>query len=247
MFSKTLAFLSLLVGTHVLAQELPAATDYYYCAFFYGWYENQPYEDESRKRHAASSTGLFLASARILNSETKSETAMSEAAAAFKRTLENARSQGWSNPKLFGVLVRDCQSMRARHEDEVFKRLVALHSAEHPHFHHMLPPGRVSAEEIAGLQARLAERTDAKVQDEDQSVAYSFFDATAGIPMSAHHIFTKPGHPSHPGLVFVSRIQAKKQRSAIDVKGSFAGNEQSFNGFLEAVTLMNQALAIEPN
>jgi hypothetical protein len=225
----------------VFAQDLPPASDFYYCAHYYKWLGEQLKEPSPLKTHVSTSLNLFESGADVLNwgsiNKADSDVAADRLNANLKRATEEKQTMG----DIFKTTDGECWNLQRRHMSTMLKKSAEVGAAQKPYFTHTLTPGQVDAADIGKRQDFIKSQTGVSVSDQKNMTIYSFARKIGGAKETVHHLFTREGHSAHPAIIFVSSRQDVRSGPAAQTNtGSYAGSKTEFDAFYTAFVMMNQ-------
>jgi len=227
-------------STSVVAQELPPASDFYYCAHFYRWLDGQTGPEARLKNHISASLPLFEAGASILSGGGINKADYQSSGDALSKALKKAADEG-KLVDLMSSTDNDCWSKQRRYTMAILKKSSDNSAAQQPYFTHTLPTGKVDAGEILQRQEFLKAQPGITVDDQNEFVAYSFSRDIGDAGEVVQHTFTKATHPAHPAVIFMSTKREAKGKPLVETStGSFAGSKTEFDYFSKVVVMMSK-------
>jgi|GEM_PF-5182052 hypothetical protein len=226
-----------------IAQESPPIFDFYYCGEFYRWYENELSPKSPIKSEMTNSMKMFKAGAAILSGGSTDFALLDKANATFNADLRKAVAEEARRGVFAAPIGADCWSKQRRYTKTIVRKAAEIGQAERPFFSHMLPNGRVDALLVEEHLATLRAVPTVSVDDQKEMIIYSFSKQFGAATESVHHVFTKPDHPAHPAVLFLSKRREPQGKPApLFVQGSYAGSEKEFALMQEVLFMVNQGL-----
>lgn len=184
---------------------------------------------------------MFEAGATILNNGVTVKADYDSAANDFRETLKKAAAENRKPVEFFTEIDTACYEKQRRHGMSMLKKSGEIGRAQEPYFTHQLTHGEVSADAIVKRQEFIRSQPGVFVEDGKDSVVYSFSRQIGEASEIARHVFTKEGHPAHPGVVFLLSRRDKAGSTPTNTNAaSHAGSKKEFNSFYTAVALMNR-------
>jgi hypothetical protein len=234
-----IVLLSLSLGA--ASEELPPATEFWYCSHLYRWALTQVKEKSPLLERYTTSAKMFEAGAAILSNGVAVKGDYDSAANDFRESLRKAAAENKKPLEFFTEIDTACYDKQRRYAMAMLKKSGEIGKALEPYFTHPLPTGQVDAESIAKRQEQVKSGQGVRVEDGKDTIVYSFTRALGDARDSAHHVFTKEGNPAHPAVIFLrSQKSAGSTQPANSNTGSYAGAKKDFDGLYMAFLLMNQ-------
>lgn len=235
----TLILLSFSLGA--ASEELPPATDFWYCRHLYRWALTQVKDKSPLLEQYAASANMFEVGAIILNNGVAVKGDYDSAENGFRESLRTATTENRKPLEFFTEIDTACYEKQRRHAMAMLKKSGEIGKVLEPYFTHSLPTGQVASESIANRQEQIKSGPGARIQDGNDTVVYSFTRALGDARDTAHHVFTKEGNPAHPAVIFLRSQRAAGSSKLADTNaGSYAGSKKDFDGLYIAFLLMNQ-------
>lgn len=235
------AALLALTSLAAAAQDLPPASEFYYCAHLYQWVNGQLTEPSALKDHMADSLNVFQAGAMILSGGAVDRPAHDTAAERLRAEVERARAEGRNVSGLVQAADTECWTLQRRHGEAMLRKGAAVFAAQKAYFTHQMAPGPVPAAEIARRQEFVQAGPGVAVDDQKDAIVYSFSRMVGEARETAYHVFTKDGNPAHPAVIFMSsRRLARDKPAVLLTDGSYAGSRSEFDSLFAAFAMMNR-------
>jgi len=223
------------------SEELPPATEFWYCAHLYRWALTQVKEKSPLLERYTASAKMFEAGATILSNGAPVRSDYDSAANDFRESLKKGAVENKKPLEFFTEVDTTCYDKQRRYAMAMLKRSGEIGAALEPYFTHPLPIGQVEAEPIALRQEQIKSGPGVRIEDGKDTVTYSFTRALGDARDAAHHVFTKEGNPAHPAVIFLRFQRASGSAKPISTHaGSYAGSKKDFDGLYMAFVLMNQ-------
>ena len=223
------------------SEELPPATDFWYCGHLYRWALTQVKDKSPLFERFTASAKMFEAGAIILNNGVAEKGDYDSAGNGFRESLRKAAADNRQSLEFFTEIDTACYEKQRRHAVAMLTKSGEIGKALEPYFTHPLPTGQVAAESIANRQEQIKSRPSVRIDDGKDTVAYSFTWVLGDARDTAHHIFTKEGNPAHPAVIFLRSQRAAGSSQLVETNaGSYAGSKKDFDRLYMTSLLMNQ-------